>query len=246
MSSAHLVRGANLTDVTRPVKRMPGQHHGDLRNVLLSAALELVAESGPRGFSVAEAARRAGVSSAAPYKHFADRDALLAALAVQGYAEQERRFAAALSEAPADVVDRLVAVARAYVSFAAQERALFDVVFGAGLDKAEHADVAAASRSSGAAGASASAARKRRSCSSSPRTASAASRASRSAKCLYGAALLTPARRAASATENPRGPRSATSSRAAASRALRRSPWCWPRRRLTGAVMPGRLATLTR
>lgn len=145
MSGAHLVRGANLLDVTPPVKRLPGQHHGDLRNALLSAALELVAESGPRGFSVAEAARRAGVSSAAPYKHFADREALLAALAVQGYAEQERRFAAALASAPADAAVRLVAVARAYVGFAAQERPLFEVVFGAGLDKAEHPQVAAAS-----------------------------------------------------------------------------------------------------
>ena len=136
------MRAANLADMTRPVKRLPGQHHGDLRNALLDAALELVAENGPRGFSVAEAARRAGVSSAAPYKHFADRDALLAALAVQGYAEQERRFAAALAAAPSDAADRLVAVARAYVSFAAQERPLFEVVFGAGLDKAEHLDVA--------------------------------------------------------------------------------------------------------
>jgi AcrR family transcriptional regulator len=85
--------------VTPPVKRLPGQHHGDLRNALLVAALELVAEHGPRGFSVAEAARRAGVSSAAPYKHFTDRDALLAALAVQGYAEQERRFTAVLADA---------------------------------------------------------------------------------------------------------------------------------------------------
>ncbi len=131
--------------MTSPVKRRTGQHHGDLRNALLSAALELVAERGPRGFSVAEAARRAGVSSAAPYKHFTDRDALLAALAVRGYAEQERRFSAALASAGDSPTDRLAAVARAYVSFAAQDRSLFDVVFSAGLDKAAHDDVAAAS-----------------------------------------------------------------------------------------------------
>ena len=131
--------------MTAHVKRRPGQHHGDLRNALLSAALELVAERGPRGFSVAEAARRAGVSSAAPYKHFADRDALLAALAVRGYAEQERRFSTALASNTGAPTDRLAAIARAYVSFAAEERPLFDVVFGAGLDKADHDDVAAAS-----------------------------------------------------------------------------------------------------
>lgn len=127
-----------------PVKRRTGQHHGDLRNALLAAALELVAERGPRGFSVAEAARRAGVSSAAPYKHFADRDALLAALAVRGYAEQERRFSAALASAGDLPPDRLAAIARSYVSFAAQDRSLFDVVFSAGLDKAAHDDVSTA------------------------------------------------------------------------------------------------------
>jgi AcrR family transcriptional regulator len=131
--------------MTVPVKRLRGQHHGDLRNALLAAALELVAERGPRGFSVAEAARRAGVSSAAPYKHFADRDALLAALAVRGYEQQVQRFTAALAAAPDGPVDRLAAVVRAYVAFAVEERPLFDVVFGAGLDKAEHPDVGAAS-----------------------------------------------------------------------------------------------------
>ena len=131
--------------MTAPVKRRTGQHHGDLRNALLSAALELVSERGPRGFSVAEAARRAGVSSAAPYKHFADREALLAALAVRGYTQQERRFSAALASAPDAPTDRLAAIARAYVSFAAEDRPLFEVVFGAGLDKAAHDDVAAAS-----------------------------------------------------------------------------------------------------
>jgi AcrR family transcriptional regulator len=126
------------------VKRRSGQHHGDLRPALLAAALDLVAERGPRGFTVAEAARRAGVSSAAPYKHFADREALLAALAVTGYAEQERRFADALAHAGTDAVERLAVVARAYVSFAREQRALFDVVFGSGLDKAAHPDLAAA------------------------------------------------------------------------------------------------------
>lgn len=136
---------ANLPRMVVPVKRRSGQHHGELRPALLAAALDLVAERGPRGFTVAEAARRAGVSSAAPYKHFADREALLAALAVSGYAEQERRFADALSRAGADPVERLALVARAYVSFALEQRALFDVVFGAGLDKAAHPDLAAAS-----------------------------------------------------------------------------------------------------
>ena len=139
----YLVMTANLHDVSPPVKRRPGQHHGDLRAALLTAALDLVTASGPRGFTMAEAARRAGVSVAAPYKHFADREALLVALAVQGYEEQGRRFAGALASAEAPE-EQLVAVARAYVDFAVQERALFAVVFGAGLDKGRHPALAAA------------------------------------------------------------------------------------------------------
>ena len=135
--------GANLPDVGAPVKRRPGQHHGDLRAALLRAGRDLVTESGPRGFTMAEAARRAGVSVAAPYKHFADREALLVALAVQGYQEQARRFAAAVAEA-ASPAEQLVAAAEAYVDFAVEERALFEVVFGAGLDKGRHPELAAA------------------------------------------------------------------------------------------------------
>jgi AcrR family transcriptional regulator len=130
--------------VTSPVKRRPtGHHHGDLRNALEHAALELVAEKGPHGFSLNEASRRAGVSVAAPYKHFADREALLAALAATGYREQRKRFAAAL-EAAADPADQLAAFAAAYVRFAAEEPALFDVTFYAGLDKARHPELAEA------------------------------------------------------------------------------------------------------
>jgi len=137
------VRGPNLIDVTPPVKRRPGQHHGDLRNALLTAALELVAEGGPRGLTVAEAARRAGVSVTAPYKHFADRDALLAALGVLGYEEQARRFGAAVASAE-DPREQLVATAVAYLDFAVEHRALFGVLFGAGLDKGAHPPLAAA------------------------------------------------------------------------------------------------------
>ncbi|MEU3186450.1 TetR/AcrR family transcriptional regulator [Streptomyces sp. NPDC006923] len=129
------------------VKRRPsGQHHGDLRNALEEAALTLVSERGPHGFTLAEACRRAGVSVSAPYKHFADRDALLASLAEKGYREQHRRFSAAVlsSEDPAG---QLAAFAAAYVRFAAEERALFDVTFNAGLDKSRYPELVAAGTS---------------------------------------------------------------------------------------------------
>ncbi|MBB4926306.1 TetR/AcrR family transcriptional regulator [Kitasatospora kifunensis] len=127
-----------------PVKRRPtGQHHGDLRNALLRAALELVTERGPHGFTLAETSRRAGVSVAAPYKHFADRETLLAELATSGYREQRSRFAEAVSGSD-EPVEQLASFASAYVRFAAEEPALFDITFNAGLDKSRFAELASA------------------------------------------------------------------------------------------------------
>src|SRR5216110_3807183 len=62
-----------------------GYHHGNLREALIRAALNLIAEKGPAGFTFADAARSAGVSSAAPYRHFRDRDALIADGALRGF-----------------------------------------------------------------------------------------------------------------------------------------------------------------
>jgi AcrR family transcriptional regulator len=118
-------------------------HHGDLPAALVDAALELIAEHGVQGFSVAEAARRTGVSISAPYRHFADREALLAATAVRAYEELARRFgeAAAAADGPAE---QLAAMSAAYVRFAAERRAMFEVLFGAGIEKAAHPDLQAA------------------------------------------------------------------------------------------------------
>ncbi|GAA3355861.1 TetR/AcrR family transcriptional regulator [Streptomyces antimycoticus] len=144
VNAIYLVSAVNLRLMSPPVKRRPtGRHHGDLRNALLRAALDLVAERGPHGFTLAEASRRAGVSVAAPYKHFADRETLLAELATQGYREQRDRFAAALGSSD-DPVEQLAAFASAYVRFAAQEPALFDITFHAGLDKSRFDELAAA------------------------------------------------------------------------------------------------------
>lgn len=120
-----------------------GRHHGDLRNALLTATLELVAEKGTHGFTLAEASRRAGVSVAAPYKHFADKEALLAELARIGYDQQYEAFAAAMSGA-ADPAEQLVAFAAAYVEFSARHQALFDITFGAALAKERYPDLARA------------------------------------------------------------------------------------------------------
>ncbi|MFC8827360.1 TetR/AcrR family transcriptional regulator [Streptomyces sp. NPDC057137] len=124
-------------------RRPTGHHHGNLRNALEAAALALVSERGPHGFTLAEACRRAGVSVSAPYKHFADRDALLASLAEKGYREQHRRYSAAVS-ADEDPVEQMAAFASAYVRFAAEDSALFAITFYAGLGKSQHPELAAA------------------------------------------------------------------------------------------------------
>jgi AcrR family transcriptional regulator len=118
-------------------------HHGDLRTALIDTAVELIAERGVRNFSMAEASRRLGVAASAPYAHFADRDELLAAVAVRAYERFHAELELSRPEAPAD---RLAAIARAYVRFAGTQRPLFELLFDAGLDKARHPEIAAAER----------------------------------------------------------------------------------------------------
>src|SRR3546814_1988389 len=72
--------------------RRRGYHHGNLREALIRAALDLIAEKGPAGFTFAEAARWAGVSSAAPYRHYRDREALLADVARRGFEQFAERL----------------------------------------------------------------------------------------------------------------------------------------------------------
>ncbi|WP_182047599.1 TetR/AcrR family transcriptional regulator [Curtobacterium sp. ME26] len=111
-------------------------HHGDLRNALLVAAKELIRERGTRGFSVAEAARRAGVSISAPYRHFADRDEMLAAVATAAFTELNDTFA---QLPPADSLSELAGqIAGEYVKFADADHARFQAMFASGIDKREH------------------------------------------------------------------------------------------------------------
>jgi AcrR family transcriptional regulator len=119
-------------------------HHGDLRAALIGAAIELIGERGVRNFSMAEASRRLGVAVSAPYAHFADRDALLAAVQVHAY-ELLAAELPGIRQLP-DPADRLAALIRAYVRFAAARRPLFEVIYQAGLDKSRYPQVEAAER----------------------------------------------------------------------------------------------------
>jgi AcrR family transcriptional regulator len=103
-------------------------HHGDLRRALLDAALELVKEHGPSGITLREAARRAGVTHAAPYRHFADKEALLAALAEEGFRRLRAEVEAAIAEAGG--LSRSEAIGVSYVRFARKNPSQFRVMFG--------------------------------------------------------------------------------------------------------------------
>ncbi|MFG2266546.1 TetR/AcrR family transcriptional regulator [Streptomyces sp. NPDC048720] len=116
-------------------------HHGDLRAACLRAARELLEEDGSAGLSLRAVARRAGVSATAPYRHYADRDALVSAVAAQGYRELAEHLAAA--HPSPTTPDELAAVAVAYVRFALERPALFRVMFAEPCDPHSEERVAA-------------------------------------------------------------------------------------------------------
>jgi len=115
-------------------------HHGDLRPALVDAAIAVISERGVRGFSMAEASRRLGVTTAAPYRHFADREELLAAVAARGLTVWAAMLAGA-AEAADTPATGLAAMAGTYVRFAARHRPLFDTLFSSGLDKSRHPEL---------------------------------------------------------------------------------------------------------
>jgi AcrR family transcriptional regulator len=114
-------------------------HHGDLRRALTDAALALVGERGPKGFSLTEVARRAGVSAAAPYRHFTDKADLLATVATLGF----RQLRAALEAVPegGDERERLVRMGRCYVRWALDHPDFYLVMFGSDSKQPEHTEL---------------------------------------------------------------------------------------------------------
>ncbi|WP_435191409.1 TetR/AcrR family transcriptional regulator [Streptomyces sp. bgisy126] len=116
-------------------------HHGDLRAACLRAARELLEEDGSAGLSLRAVARRAGVSATAPYRHYADREALVSAVAAEGYRELAEDLTA-VHPAPS-TPDDLAAVAVAYVRFALEHPALFRAMFAEPCDPTSEERVAA-------------------------------------------------------------------------------------------------------
>ncbi len=113
-------------------------HHGDLARELLEVSVAILAETGADAFTLREAARRAGVSHRAVYRHYTDKRALLAAIAEGGYralaADMEQAVATTHAEPTRTAGDALLAIAEAYLRFALREPARFQVMFGPRLN----------------------------------------------------------------------------------------------------------------
>src|SRR5438477_3225995 len=128
-----------------PRKRPDAYQHGNLRQALIQAGLKLLGESGVAGLSLRAAAQLAGVSHAAPYRHFRDKDALVAAIAERGFRlltarmEQEKQRCNS-----ADLRTRLTAIGVGYVSFAIEHPGYFRIIFGGLCVDAKGAELQAA------------------------------------------------------------------------------------------------------
>jgi AcrR family transcriptional regulator len=107
-------------------------HHGNLREALIEAALRLVAERGPAGFAFVELARAAGVSPGAPYRHFRDRNALLAEVARRGFLRFAAELERAWNEGRPDPMTAIENCGKAYLAFARRDPASYAVMFEAG------------------------------------------------------------------------------------------------------------------
>ena len=110
-------------------ERERGYHHGNLREALVEAALQLIAERGPGGFAFVELARAAGVSAAAPYRHFRDRNALMAEVARRGYDRLAADLERGWNQGRPDPVAAIEACGQAYLAFARREPAYFAAMF---------------------------------------------------------------------------------------------------------------------
>lgn len=120
-------------------------HHGNLPEALIAATVSLVEEKGPLAFTMAEAARRVGVSAAAPYRHFRGRDELLAEVARQGFVEFGDRLEQAFNDGQPNPLAAMLRMGEAYLGFAAERPGYYMAMFEGGLSIAGNAGLALAS-----------------------------------------------------------------------------------------------------
>jgi AcrR family transcriptional regulator len=120
-----------------------GYHHGNLRQALVEAALRLIADQGPTGFTLSEAAKAAGVTPAAVYRHFAGRDDLLAEIARQGFDIFAALMEYAWNDGKPTPLAGFEATGRAYLAFARKYPGHYMAMFESGLSFGEHPDILA-------------------------------------------------------------------------------------------------------
>jgi AcrR family transcriptional regulator len=111
----------------RPKKRF---HHGDLREALIAATRELLIEHGPDGFTLADACRRAGVTTAAPYKHFRDKQEILEEIVLRGFEELTAANIRAVAGGGPGTIPGITAMGISYLEFAVAQPAVFRLMFG--------------------------------------------------------------------------------------------------------------------
>lgn len=119
-------------------------HHGNLRQALVQATVALIEDKGPMAFTLAEAARQAGVSAAAPYRHFSGREQLLEEVARQGFLDFAGRLEAAFDGGRPSALSAFLRMGQAYLGFAAEKPGFYMAMFESGLSIAGNADLAAA------------------------------------------------------------------------------------------------------
>ncbi|MEL6519550.1 MAG: TetR/AcrR family transcriptional regulator [Pseudomonadota bacterium] len=130
MTSATLIAMYRIMEKTKEPKKRETYHHGDLRAQLIEATRLLVEEKGPDHFSISEACRKAGVSTAAPYRHFKHKDEILLAVTKAGLDRKYARMVAAVEAQPKGSLERIVALGQVYVGFARDEPGVFRLIFG--------------------------------------------------------------------------------------------------------------------
>jgi AcrR family transcriptional regulator len=120
----------NEADEGKALGKRKTYHHGQLKEALIAAATQLVEEKGPDNFSLADACRQAGVSTAAPYRHFRDRNELLAEVVNRGFQGLADANREAVMRAGEGTLAGIVAMGKSYVGFAARQPGVFRMMFG--------------------------------------------------------------------------------------------------------------------